>query len=131
MKLDVAIYGSYLELLLTVSNPASDAAENPTAASASFYTLVAGVLTASPLGTVALAQQDTIDGIWGASIDVSGVTVADLIVIVTAAVGGVNRSAVKLLGDSGIIVCASTTVGPPIITATAGPIVDDSKGPVA
>jgi len=130
MKLDTGIYGTFLELLLTITNPSSDAAEDPSSAQANFYVLDnTGALVSAGIGPLTLTQQDSVPGVWGGSIDISGVTVTNLIVIATATVGGVARSATKLLGSSGNTVDAELTVGAPTITATPGVVTEDAKGP--
>ena len=122
MKLDVAKYSNSLVVLATIYNPSSDAAQTPSACTAYFYIIQGGVLTPHPTlgGGTAMTEQDAKQGIWGVVADVTGITISTLIVVVTATVGGVLRSAVKLLGDSGISVDASVVVGAPQITTTAG-----------
>lgn len=130
MKLDVAKYGTNLAVLLTIKNPSSDAAESPTAASAKFYKVAAGALVPSGIADLALVQQDSTPGVWGGFAALGANEMADLIVIAQATVGGVERSAVSVLGLSTTI-SAQTTVGAPQITVTPGVIVDDAKNATA
>ena len=124
MKIDTGLYGDYLAVLATFTVPTTDVAVNPTTCNATFYNVsTAGALVASALGTVAMVQQNGVAGLWGAFVDVSAISTAGLIIVVTAVVAGVNRTAVASLGSTGV----SAAVGPPIITAVAGPIVDEAK----
>lgn len=128
MKIDVAKYGTSLAVLITVTNPSSDAAENPTAASAKFYKVVDGALVASGIANLTLLQQDGTPGVWGGFAALGGIDIADLVVIAQATVGGVARSAVMVLGPSGTV-STELAIGAPQITATPGIDVNDSKGP--
>ena len=129
MKIDVAQYGSNVAVLLTICNPSSDAAETPTSASAKFYS-ISGAAFTQVLSTLVLAEVDSNAGVWGAFLALGSVELSDLIVIATAKVGGVDRSATKLLGTSDTI-SAQMIVGAPLITATPGPVVDDAAAPEA
>ena len=123
MKLDVAQYGTNAAVLLTVFNPATDAAQDPTTATVSFYSVATGAFVAV-LGPQALAQVDGNVGIWGALVALGTQSLPDLVAIATAVVAGVTRSATQTFGPG-----KTSAVGAPRITVTAGPVVDDAAGP--
>ena len=117
-----------LGILLNVFNPSTDAAQVVTSATATFYRVNSStglfVAQASP-APVALAQLGAVVGLWQAVVDVTGINIRTLVLVVTAVVGGVNRTAIKPLG--GVVGGMETFVGGPAITVTPGPMVHEGK----
>jgi len=124
MEITAAKYGNYLVIILRVFNPSSAAAEDPSLAVANLYVVTAGALVL--LTTVTLVQVGTIPGEWGGSYNLGPVDMSNLVVIAQANVGGVDRSAVKLLGTAQAV-SAVMTIGAPQITVTPGPDVQGAK----
>jgi len=128
MKINTLLSGTNLSVLLTVYNPSSDAAEDPSAATAAFYQVTAGGLVPFPVIPVVNLVQ-IVPGIWGGVANVAGQSLAGLVIIAQALVGGVVRTALMVMGASGANAGGTTciAVGGPRITVTPGPQVDSEK----
>ena len=125
MKLDVGKYGTNLVVIATISSPSSDAAEDPATASAGLYFVNAtGQLVL--LNTIVLVQQGGIKGVWGGTFALGTLDSSNAVVIAEVTIGGVIRSAVKVMGASQAVT-SIMTIGAPQITVTPGPLDQNSK----
>jgi hypothetical protein len=128
MKINTLLNGTNLSVLLNIYNPSSDAAENPTAAVATFYQVTAGGLIVYPL-IPALNLAQIVPGVWGGVANTGGAPLAGVVIIAQATVGGVVRSALMVMGATGTnaggAMCIA--VGGPRITVTPGPQVNSEK----
>jgi hypothetical protein len=129
MILEVTKCDEFLGILLNVFTPTTDVAINPGSALATIYqmdpTNASGFVPVAAIAPVALAQVNAVAGLWGCAIDITGYNTRNLVVVVTAVVGGLNRTAIKVLGTQ--VGARQISVGGPSITVTPGPSVQEAK----
>lgn len=126
MILEVTKCDEFLGILLNVFTPTTDVAINPGSALATIYHMdtanASGFAPIAAIAPVALTQVNAVAGLWGCAIDITGYNTRSLVVVVTAVVGGLNRTAIKILNGG-----VGKGVGGPSITVTPGPAVQEAK----
>jgi len=118
MQVSYGFYGTRLVVNITVYDPISLQAIDPTVATASFYTIDGtGAFVAHPtFGPIALARIGAEVGFWGGTEVVGDVNTAALVMYITATVGGQDRIAVCDFGKKefssvpGIVITPGVTV---------------------
>lgn len=126
MELDAKKSGNNLVVVINAINPSTGISQAVINATAYFLILNSAgtsLVSHASLQPQALAQQLGLTGIWACVVDVTSIDITDLIVVVRADIGGNTWTRMRVLNN--------TLLGPPRITATAGPVVDDAKNPVA